>query len=85
LPFYIKKYLKAKEELWKLKKYFTTQKYNLQKILQKKKNQNSSRYYYNSMTESQFQHKPKISSFKNPHIKIDLLPRGQNPISYYTL
>jgi len=28
----IKKYLKAKEELWKLK-YFTVQKYNLQKIL----------------------------------------------------
>jgi len=32
LPIYIKKYLKAKEELWKLK-YFTKQKYNLQKIL----------------------------------------------------
>jgi len=30
LAIYIKKYLKAKEELWKLK-YFTTQKYNLQK------------------------------------------------------
>jgi hypothetical protein len=29
---YIEKYLKAKEELWKLK-YFTLQKYNLQKIL----------------------------------------------------
>jgi hypothetical protein len=29
------KYLKAKEELWKLK-YFTMQKYNLQKILKKK-------------------------------------------------
>jgi len=25
----------------------------------------------------------KISSFKNPHIKIDLLPRGQNLLSYY--
>ncbi len=35
LAMYIKKYLKAKEELWKLK-YFTMQKYNLQKILQKK-------------------------------------------------
>jgi hypothetical protein len=32
LPIYIKKYLKAKEELWKLK-YITMQKYNLQKIL----------------------------------------------------
>ncbi len=30
LPFTLKKYLKAKEELWKLK-YFTMQKYNLQK------------------------------------------------------
>jgi len=32
LAIYIKKYLKAKEELWKLK-YFTMQKYNLQKII----------------------------------------------------
>jgi hypothetical protein len=32
LQFTSKKYLKAKEELWKLK-YFTMQKYNLQKIL----------------------------------------------------
>jgi len=35
LAIYIKKYLKAKEELQKLK-YFTMQKYNLQKIIQKK-------------------------------------------------
>ncbi len=32
LAMYTKKYLKAKEELWKLK-YFTMQKYNLSKIL----------------------------------------------------
>jgi hypothetical protein len=32
LAIYIKKYHKAKEELWKLK-YFTMQKHNLQKIL----------------------------------------------------
>jgi hypothetical protein len=32
LAIYIKKYLKAKEELCKLK-YFSMQKYNLQKIL----------------------------------------------------
>jgi hypothetical protein len=32
LPITLKKYIKAKEELWKLK-YFTMQKYNLQKIL----------------------------------------------------
>jgi hypothetical protein len=35
LAIYIKKYLKAKEESWNLK-YFTMQKYNLQKILIKK-------------------------------------------------
>jgi hypothetical protein len=35
LAIYIKKYLKAKEELWKLK-YFTMKKYNLHKILYKK-------------------------------------------------
>jgi hypothetical protein len=32
LPIYITKYLKGKEESWKLK-YFTMQKYNLLKIL----------------------------------------------------
>jgi hypothetical protein len=32
LAIYIKKYLQAKEELWKLK-YFIMQKYGLQKIL----------------------------------------------------
>jgi hypothetical protein len=42
-----------------------------------KRNQNPSTYYYNSITNLKFQHKPKIPSFKNPHIKIDpLLPRG---------
>jgi hypothetical protein len=35
LAIYIKKYLKAKEELGKLK-YFTMPKYNLQKTLSKK-------------------------------------------------
>jgi hypothetical protein len=37
LAIYIKKDLKAKEELWKLK-YFTMHKYNCQKILSKKPN-----------------------------------------------
>jgi hypothetical protein len=32
LPFTLKEYLKAKEELWKLK-YFTMPKHNLQKVL----------------------------------------------------
>jgi hypothetical protein len=49
-----------------------------------KRIQNPSRYY-NSIIDLKFQHKPKISSFRNPHIKIDLLCRGQNPLSYYTL
>jgi hypothetical protein len=43
------------EELWKLK-YFTMQKYNLEKILEK--NQNPSRYYH-SLTNLKFQNKPK--------------------------
>jgi hypothetical protein len=34
LAIFMKTYLKAKEELWKLK-YFTMQRYNLQKILLK--------------------------------------------------
>jgi hypothetical protein len=51
----IKKYLKAKEELWKLK-YFTMQKYNLENSF--KRNQNPSRYY-NSIANLKFQHKPK--------------------------
>jgi hypothetical protein len=52
-------YLKAKEEeLWKLK-YFTMQKYNLQKNLLKE-NQNPSRYYYNSIiTNLKLEHNPK--------------------------
>jgi len=87
IAIHIKKCLKAKEELRKLK-YFTMQKYNLQKK-SSKRNQNPSRYYYNSIiTNLKFQHNlAKISCFKNPHIKIDLLlPRGQNPLlSYYTL
>jgi hypothetical protein len=49
-----------------------------------KRNQNPSRYY-NFMTISQVSTQAKISSFKNPHMKIDIFPRGQNPISYYKL
>jgi hypothetical protein len=49
-----------------------------------KTNQNPSRYY-NSTTKSQVSTQAKTSSFKNPYIKIDLLPKGQNPLSYYAL
>jgi len=87
LPFTSKKYLKAKAELWKLK-YFTMQKCNLQKTNPLKETKTLSRYYNSIITNLKIQHKPKISSFKNPHMKRDLLlllPRGQNPLSYYTL
>jgi hypothetical protein len=40
-------------------KYFTMQKHNLKKILQKQKNQNPSRYYNSIRTNLKFQHKPK--------------------------
>jgi len=79
----MKKYLKAKKELYENS--------NISLIFKKssKRNHNPSRYYYNSIiTNLKFQHKPKLSSFKNPHIKVDLLllpSRGQNPLSYYTL
>jgi len=79
LPFTSKTYLKAKEELWKFK-YFNTLKYNLQE----KSLKNLSRYH-NSITNLKFQHKPKISSFKNPQMKMDLLPGGQIHLRYYTL
>jgi hypothetical protein len=54
LPFTLK-YLKAKEELWKLK-YFIMQKYNFQKSPER--NQNPTRYY-KSINNLKFQHKPK--------------------------
>jgi hypothetical protein len=84
LAIYIKSYLKAKEELWKLQNISTCKNIIFKKPSER--NQNPSRYY-NSVTNLKFQHKPKRSSFKNPHIEIDLLllPRGQNPLSYYTL
>jgi len=78
LPFTLKSiFLKAKEDLlWKLK-FFTIQKYNLlPKKSSKKRNQNPSRYYYNSITNNlKFQHKPKIYIIfqKSSYNKIDLL------------
>jgi hypothetical protein len=58
LAIYIKKYLKAKAELWKLK-HFTMQKYIIFKK-PSKRNQNPLRYY-NSVTNLEFQK----SSYKN--------------------
>jgi hypothetical protein len=49
-----------------------------------KRNQNPSRYY-NFVINLKFEHDPKYQSFKNPHIKTDLIPRGKNPLNYQTL
>jgi len=56
----IKKYLKAKEELWKLKYYLFhhAKIYPIFKKKSSKRNQKISRYY-NSITNLKFQHKPK--------------------------
>jgi hypothetical protein len=66
LAIYIKKCLKAKEELWKLE-YFNMQNIIFQKS--SKRNQNPSRYY-NSVTNLKFQPQAKNiifqkSSYKN--------------------
>jgi hypothetical protein len=58
LPIYIKKYFKAKEELWKLKD-FTFQIYNLQKKSSKRNPKSFSTYYNSIITNLKFQHKPK--------------------------
>jgi hypothetical protein len=80
LAIYIQKYLKAKQDLWKLKNF------TMQNIIYKNsstRNQNAFKYY-NSVTNLKFQHKPKYHL--SNHIKIGLLlPRGQNTLSYYTL
>jgi len=55
LPFTLKSMLGKNEELRKLK-YFTMQKYNLQKKNPLQKNQNPSSRYYNSITNLKFQH-----------------------------
>jgi hypothetical protein len=64
------------EELWKNSNISPCKNIpNLQKK-SSKRNQNLSKYYYNSIiTNFKFQHKPKISCFKNAHIKkkLDLL------------
>jgi hypothetical protein len=67
LPFTLKKYLKAKEELWNLKYVSPSKNIIFKKILLKKPK--SSRYHNSIITNLKFQHKPKLSSFKNPHIK----------------
>jgi hypothetical protein len=62
LPFTLKKYPNAKEESWKLKD-FTCKNIIFKKS--SKRNQNPSRYYYNSITNLKFQQKPKYHLSKN--------------------
>jgi len=69
-----KRYRKAKEELWKLK-YFTIQKYNLQKKSSNRRNQNPSRYYNSITTNLKFQHKSKYHVSKIIITKIGLLTK----------
>jgi hypothetical protein len=62
LAIHIKKYLKVKEELWKLK-YFTMQKIQSSENSLKETKINPSRYY-NSITNLKFQPKPKYIIFQ---------------------
>jgi hypothetical protein len=59
----MKKYLKAKEELWKLK-YFTMQKYNLQKNPLKE-----TKILQDTITNLKFQQKPKYHLSKSSYNK----------------
>jgi hypothetical protein len=77
LAIYIKKYLKAKEELWEIQ-IFHHAKILSSKQLSKKET-NILQDIITLVTNLKFQHKPKYHLSKNPHIKIDLIPRLQNP------
>jgi hypothetical protein len=73
LPLTLKSILQGKRRiLWKLK-YFTTQKYNLQKNPLKETNLILQAIIITLELISNFNTSQNISSFKNPHIKIDLL------------
>jgi hypothetical protein len=80
-----KSILRKKKNYGKFQIFSPCKNFTLQKK-SPKRNQNPSRYYYNSIiTNLKFQHK---SSFKNSCIKIDLLlllPRGQNALNYYII
>jgi hypothetical protein len=75
LPIYIKKYLKANEELWKLKIFHLARIYSSKNPLKEIKILQD---IITLVTNLKFQHKSKYHLKKNPHIKIDLLllPRG---------
>jgi hypothetical protein len=80
--FYIRIYLKAKRRVTKNSNISPCKKYDLQK--NPRKETKILRDNYNSLNSSQASTQAKISSFKNPHIKIELVvPRDQNTLSYY--
>jgi hypothetical protein len=97
LAIYIKTYhLKAKDRIMETHKYFTMPKYNLAKKNPLKETKILQDHIINSITINlKFRHKPKYIIFqKSSCNKIDLLllfvfllllllPRGQNPLSYY--
>jgi hypothetical protein len=66
LAIYILKYLKGKEELWNSN---ISPCKNIMFKKSSQRNQNPSRYYYNSITNLKFQHKPKYHFSKNPLVK----------------
>jgi hypothetical protein len=82
LAIYIKTYLNAKERFIETEIFHRSKIYSSKNPLKETKNPSR---YYNCITNLKFQHKPKYHLSKNPHVKIDILPRGQNPLSYYTL
>jgi hypothetical protein len=86
LPFTLKSTLRQKKN-YEISNISPCKKCILQKK-SSKRNQNPSRYY-NFVTNCKFQNKPKYYLSKILYfIKIELLlllPRGQNPLSYYTL
>jgi len=79
LAIYTKKYLKAKRRIMETQIF-----HHAKNIIFKRSSKKNQKILQNIFHDTKFQHKPKISSFKNPHIKILdllLLPRGQNPLN----
>jgi hypothetical protein len=68
LPFTFKSITRQKKELWKLK-YFTMQKYNLQKKSSKRKTKILQNIFNSIITNLKFQTQAKISSFKKSSYK----------------
>jgi hypothetical protein len=90
LPFALKKYLKkAKRRIMETQIFISPCK-NIIFKTSSKRNQKKSFKTLKLYNDFQVSTQAKISPFKNPHIKIDLLllllpSRGQYPLSYYTL